>query len=403
MRNLKLGKWMLLMMAVAWCLASWGCVSAPEQQAGATPGSSPTRKVKKAGETVRIGFSMDTLKEERWQRDKILFEKRAKELGAEVSVQVADSNDQAQVQQAENLLTKGVDVLVVIPHNAEISRSIVEAAHRQGVPVISYDRLIKNCDVDLYVSHQIPKIGEMQARYLFERAPKGNYVLIGGASTDNNAVLLNEGHHRILDPAVTRGDIKIVAEQYSKEWSANEAMKNTENALTQNNNNVVAVVASNDGTAGGVVQALKAQGLTGKVLVSGQDADLAAMQRIVAGEQTMTIYKPIEPLAYGAVEAAIKLARGEKPETNATINNGKIEVPSMLYEPISVDKNNLMETVVKDGYWTMEQVFANVPRNQWPAAPTAAATSGPGANATTGTHATTNTTTTGASPPASGY
>ncbi len=342
-------------------LAAGGCVSAPpEQQTAGGP------REKKSG-PVRIGFSMDTLKEERWQRDKELFEARARELGAEVFTQVANGDDAEQTKQADNLLTRGIDVLVVVPHNADIAASIVEAAKRQGVPVISYDRLIKSNDVALYVSHQVPKIGEMQARYLLERAPKGNYVLIGGAATDNNSILLNQGQHRVLDPAVARGDIKIVAEQYSREWQPNEALKNTENALTQNINNIVAVVASNDGTAGGAIQALEAQGLAGKVLVSGQDADLAALQRIVAGKQTMTIYKPIMPLAYNAVESALKLARGEKIETTDKISNGQIDIPSILHEPIVVDKSNIVETVIKDGFWKMEQVFANVPREQWPA------------------------------------
>jgi D-xylose transport system substrate-binding protein len=246
-----------------------GCVSAPKDQGtGGTTG--------KTTGPVRIGFLMDTLKEERWQRDKDLFETYAKSRGAEVTTLVSNGSDAEQQKQAENLLTKGVDVLVVVPHNAEAAASIVEAGKRAGKPVISYDRLIKDSDVDLYVSHQVIKIGQMQAQYLVDRQPKGNYVLIGGAPTDNNAILLRQGQMEVLKPYVDRGDIKIVADPYAKEWQPNEAMKHTENALTQSNNNVQAVVASNDGTAGGVVQALEAQGLAGKVLVSGQDADLAA-------------------------------------------------------------------------------------------------------------------------------
>jgi D-xylose transport system substrate-binding protein len=336
-----------------------GCVSTPTEQ-GTTGAPS------KATGTVRIGFLMDTLKEERWQRDKELVEAYAKELGAEVTTLVANGSDAEQQKQAENLLTKGVDVLIVVPHNAEAAASIVEAGKRAGKPVISYDRLIKDSDVDLYVSHQVVKIGEMQSQYLVERQPKGNYVLIGGAPTDNNAILLREGQMKVLKPYVDRGDIKIVADPYAKEWQPNEAMKHTENALTQNNNNVQAVVASNDGTAGGVIQALEAQGLAGKVLVSGQDADLAALQRIVEGKQAMTIYKPIKPLARSAVEAAIKLARGEKINTTTTINNGKKDVPAVLQEPLAVGKDDVMGTVVKDGYLKMEDIYRNVPKDQWP-------------------------------------
>src|SRR5256886_13768487 len=147
----------------------------------------------KSGGPVRIGFSMDTLKEERWQRDKALVEQRCKEVGAICEVLVADGSDATQVNQAESFLTKGFDVLIVAPHNGQIAASIVEAAHKQGVPVISYDRLIRNSDVDLYVSHQVVKIGQMQAQYALDHAPKGNYVMIGGSQTDNNALLLMEG------------------------------------------------------------------------------------------------------------------------------------------------------------------------------------------------------------------
>jgi D-xylose transport system substrate-binding protein len=304
---------------------------------------------------------MDTLKEERWQRDKQLVEQRAKELGAELDVQVANGDDSVQTKQADNMLTKGVDVLIVAPHNGEIAASIVEAAHRQKVPVISYDRLIKNSDVDLYVSHQVEKIGEMQAEYALKRIPKGNYVLIGGAPTDNNALLLRKGQMNVLKPAIDRGDIKVISDQFAKEWRADEALRITEDALTKTGNDIQAIVASNDGTAGGAISALPSS-LVGKVLVTGQDAQLDAVQRIAEGRQTMTIYKPIQPLAFSAVEAAIKLAKGEKVDAADKINNGKLDVPSILQEPIAVDKDNMDATLIKDGYHKKEEVYKNVPR-----------------------------------------
>ena len=332
------------------------CVKGPEGNTG--------KKVKGAG-PVRIGFSMDTLKEERWQRDKQLVEQRCKEVGAECQVLVADGNDSTQVNQCETFLTQGVDVLIVAPHNGQIAASIVEAAHKQGVPVISYDRLIRNADVDLYVSHQVVKIDEMQAGYALKYAPKGNYVLIGGSPTDNNALLLRDGQMNVLKPAIDRGDIKVVSDQFAKEWKAEEALRITEDALTKTNNNIQAIVASNDGTAGGAISALPPQ-LVGKVLVTGQDAALDAVQRVVEGKQTMTIYKPINPLAFSAVDSAIKLARGERIEAKDKVNNGKLDVPSILQEPIVLDKNNVVQTVIKDGYHKLEDVYKNVPRDQWP-------------------------------------
>lgn len=348
---------------LAMALIMLGCVS------GTQPTNSGVTKAKKGpNEPVSIGFSMDTLKEERWQVDKELVEKRCRELGMQLNVQVANGDDSLQIKQAENLLTQGVDVLIVAPHNGEVAAAIVEAAHRQGVPVIAYDRLIKNSDVDLYISHQVVKMGEMQAKYLLDHVNKkpANFVIVGGSPTDHNAILLHTGQMNILKPAVDRGDVKIVADEYAKEWQASAALNIVENALTRSNNQVDAVVCSNDGTARGAVQALEGQGLAGKVLVSGQDADLASLKLIVEGKQTMTVYKSIAPLANGAVDAAIKLARGEKVETTETIDNGKKAVPAVLLEPVAVDRNNLVNTLVKDGYHTLEEICAGLPPEKCP-------------------------------------
>ena len=352
-------------LAAASLLASAGaCVNNTTQNTSGASGYQ--RKTKKAGEPVYIGFSMDTLKEERWQRDKQLVEARAKEVGAQLDVQVANGDDAVQTKQCDNMLTKGVDVLIVAPHNGDIAASIVEKAHAAGVPVISYDRLIKNSDVDLYVSHQVVKIGEMQADYAVKHVAKGNYVVIGGSPTDNNAILLHTGQMNILKPAQDRGDINIITDQYAKEWKAEEAQRITEDSLTKTKNDIKAIVASNDGTAGGAISALEAAGLAGKVLVTGQDAQLDAVQRIAKGTQTMTIYKPIKPLADSAVDSAVKLAHGEALNAPDKINNAKIDVPAILQVPIAVDKDNIVDTVIKDGYHKLEDVYKDVPRDQWP-------------------------------------
>lgn len=349
-KNLRIA---LILVIILSAIASMACVQGQQGSAGnSAVGQNKSGK-------IRIGLSMDSLKEERWQKDRDIFVKRAEELGAVVLVQAADGKDETQVKQAESLLTQGIDVLVVIPHNAEVAGSIVETAKRSKVPVISYDRLIRNSEPDLYISFDNEKVGELQAKYLVEKAPKGNYILIGGAQSDNNAQLFRNGQMRVLQPLIDKGDIKIVADQWAKDWQPEEALKHTENALTMNKNDVVAVVASNDGTAGGSIQALSAQGLNGKVVISGQDADLAALQRIVAGTQSMTVYKPVSKLAARAAEAAVALAKKEKVETNGKVNNGRIDVPSILLEPISVDKTNIDDTVIKDGYQKREDVYKN--------------------------------------------
>lgn len=330
-------------------------VSACVQESKETPSAAGTTPAGKG--SVRIGFSMDTLKEERWQRDKRLVEQRAKEVGALLDVQVANGDDAVQTKQVENMLLKGLDVLIVAPHNGEIAASIVEMAHQKGVPVIAYDRLIRNSEVDLYMSYQVERIGEMQAEYALKHVPKGNYLLIGGSPTDFNALLLRKGQMRVLQPAVARGDIKIISDQFAREWKAEEALRITEDALTRTGNKIDAIVASNDGTAGGAISALEAAKLAGRVLVTGQDAQKDAVQRIVKGTQTMTIYKPIQPLAFGAVDAAIKLARKETVSAADKINNGKIDVPAILLVPIPVDKSNVDATIIKDGYHKKEEIY----------------------------------------------
>lgn len=327
-----------------------------------SPGKTPSGEKR-----ITLGFSMDTLKEERWQRDRDLFVARAEELGARVLVQAANGDDALQNAQAENLLTQGVDVLLIAPHNAKTAAVVVESAHRMGVPVIAYDRMIRDADVDLYVSFDAIRVGEMQADYLVKRKPKGNYVLIGGAPTDNNALLFREGQMNVLKPLIDRGDVSVISDQWAKDWQAVEALKIMENALTRANNQVDAVVVSNDGTAGGAIQAIAEQKLTGKVLVSGQDADLAACQRIAAGTQTMTVYKPIKKLAGKAAEVAILMARKQPlPDATRGVPNGKKDVPSILIDPIQVDKDTLVGTVIADGYHKLEDVYKDVPKDQWP-------------------------------------
>jgi D-xylose transport system substrate-binding protein len=196
--------------------------------------------------------------------------------------------------------------------------------------------------------------------------------MVYGASTDNNARIMQKEQISVLQPAVDRKDITIVADQFIPDWKNDLALNFAENTLTKENDNIQAFVVSNDGMAGGVVSALAKKGLAGKVLVTGQDAQIDALQRIAEGTQSMTVYKPIIPLASGAVDAAIKLAKKE-PLANATTFkndqlNGK-EVPAILLEVMVVDKNNLMDTVIKDGYAKYDEVYKNVPESDRPKRP----------------------------------
>lgn len=309
---------------------------------------------------IKIGLSMASLRVERWQKDRDIFKAEAEKLGAKVIVQSADEDSLKQNEQAENMITQGVDVLVVIPEDSVASSQIVKSAHAEGIKVIAYDRLIRESEPDLYISFDNKQVGYLQAEYLLRKKPKGNFFLLGGDPGDNNAQLLREGQLRALQPAIDNGDIQLVADgkHWAVGWDPLDALNKAEQVLTLTNNQIDAVVASNDGTAGGVVQALEGQNLAGNVLVSGQDADLEACQRIVKGTQTMTVYKPIRLIATEAARAAVALAKGETiQKADQTVNNGKINVPSIILTPIQVDKDNLDEVVIKDGFHSQEDVY----------------------------------------------
>lgn len=350
---------LLLVFAAALCINCTG----PQQNSNSSSANNgdPNRKLK-------IGFAMDTLKEERWVRDKEAFEAACKKLGVEPVVTVADNKADKQANDVDNLLTQGVDALIIAPHDATQAASMVEKAKAKGIPVISYDRLINSDKIDLYISHQVPVIGRKIAEYALKKVPEGNYVMVYGAGTDNNAVIMKKEQLDVLKPAIDSGKIKIVADNFTPDWKPEEALKMAENALTQNKDDIQAFVVSNDGMAGGVVSALEKKGLAGKILVTGQDAALDGLQRIAQGTQTMTVYKPIVPLATQAVEAAIKLARKE-PLSSLMFRNDVIgkDVPAILLEVTVVDKDNLMTTVIKDGYAKYEDVYKNVPEGQRPA------------------------------------
>jgi len=319
----------------------------------------------------KIGFAMDTLREERWQRDHDAFKAACERMNVNCIITVADTSAEKQANDVDNLLTQGIDALVIAPHDATQAAMMVDKAKAQGVPVISYDRLINSDKIDVYISHQVPVIGQKIAEYALQHAPKGNYVMVYGANTDNNAHIMKKAELAVLQPAIDKGEIKIVADQFINNWAPDEALKFAENALTSNSDNVQAFVVSNDGMAGGVIEALSNRNLAGKVIVTGQDAGIAALQNIAEGKQSMTVYKPIIPLANKALEAAVKLAKKEpltevKPFMNDAI---KKEVPAILLEVISVDKNNLMDTVIKDGYAKFDDVYKNVPAADRPKKP----------------------------------
>jgi D-xylose transport system substrate-binding protein len=315
---------------------------------------------------LKIGYLMDSLKVERWQTDLDTFQKRAKELGAEVLVETAEGDDDLQLQQSQKLMDAGVKVLVLVPHDTDKAARIVNAAKVRHIPVLCYERLARNSDVDFFVGTNAEVIGELQSSTLARLAPKGNYVLIGGSPTDGNAKVLRDGQMRALQAFVDRGDIKIVGDGWAKDWDPAQAYAIMSGAIDSTKGDITAVVASNDGTAGGAIQALQEHGLAGKVLVSGQDADLAAIIRILDGTQTMTVYKPIGLQARSAAEVAVSLAAGTGVKNAVSIPNGSKTVQAMFLSPVVVTKDNVKQTVIKDGFQNLETIEKSLPKEKWP-------------------------------------
>ena len=315
----------------------------------------------------RIGLSLDTLKEERWQRDRDTFVAKAQALGAEVIVLSANSDDVQQIKDCNSLLAQKIDVLVIAPHNGEAMARAVEEAHSTGVVVCAYDRLIRDCALDYYFTFDNVKVGELQGRFLMERLFPGG-VLVGGAKkriariygapTDNNAKLFRLGQNNALQPYADSGQLEIVHEDWAEDWRPENGKKITQAAITRAGAMPLdAILASNDGTAGGAVQALLEEKLAGQILVTGQDADLEACRRILRGEQTMTVYKPLKLLAEQAAENAVALAQKKPITTGGVTANGKRDVPTVQVDIVAVHKDNIRETVVKDGFHKEADLF----------------------------------------------
>ncbi|MGQ7870559.1 substrate-binding domain-containing protein [Sunxiuqinia sp. sy24] len=305
-----------------------------------------------------VGLLMDTIERERWAKDRDLFVEKVNELGGSVVVKVADSDPSVQFQQALDLINEGIDVLVIIPVDKTVAAGIVKTAKKTRIPVLAYDRLIWDCDLDFYISTDNIQIGEKQAEFLTKSKPEGNYALIGGPTTDNNSVQLYLGWMNVLQPLVDKGDITIISNTFVDAWQPEEGYKVTKELL-EKGETIDAIIAGNDALASGAIQALHEHEMDGEVLIAGQDADINAIRNIVFGNQTITVYKPLESMAFNAAIAAVKMAKGKDPTDNMsfTVNNGHRLVPAILLEGQIVNKQNIRMTVISEGFVAEQEVF----------------------------------------------
>jgi D-xylose transport system substrate-binding protein len=334
--------------------------------AAAALGIAATPLALNAADTTKVGFLMaDYTTSARWQFDRDFFIAALKKLDPDVEVVVDDAKtDQTRQQtQAASLLTSGAKLLLDVPVDSTQASAIVRAAHDNSpaVPVIAYDRLINNADVDAYVTFDPISVGRQQAQYIVDHVKSGTLISIAGSETDNNAIEFHRGAMEVLDPLVKSGRYKLAYDHYTPNWDSNAAQAETASELNNLGNKVDAILVANDGMAGGVVAALRAQHLDGKVLVTGQDATVAGLQNILTGEQSMTIYKPIRRLAEAAASMTDAYLKGTKPKTDTTMKNGKIDVPTVLLPVVTVTKANIKSTVVADGFVTKEQLCNGIP------------------------------------------
>ncbi|MFY0584132.1 D-xylose ABC transporter substrate-binding protein [Cystobacter fuscus] len=311
-------------------------------------------------ESLVVGVSWSNFQEERWKRDEAALKAALQKLGAKYISADAQGSNEKQLSDVEGLISRGANALIVLAYDSDAILPAVQRAREENIPVVAYDRLIQDPGV-LYVTFDNVEVGRIQAREVLKVKPQGNYAFIKGSPTDPNSDFLHRGQLEVLQSAIQAGKIKVVGEQYTEGWSPEVAQRNMEQILTRNSNKVDAVVASNDGAAGGAVAALKAQNLTG-VPVSGQDADIAALNRIARGEQTVTVFKDTRVLGEAAANFAVAMAKGTKPSTiqGATLWKGgtkKLPIPAVFLKPVPITADNL-DHVLNSGWATGQQVCA---------------------------------------------
>jgi D-xylose transport system substrate-binding protein len=296
-------------------------------------------------------------------QDRPNFEAKVKELcpDCDIIYSNADQDAAKQQQQAEAAITKGAEVLVLDPVDAASAATTVNRAKQSQIPVISYDRLVLEADLDYYISFDNEKVGQLQGESLVsklqEDGAKGDIVMINGAPTDPNAKQFKDGAHSVIDES----PFNVGKEYDTPDWSPDKAQQEMEQAITAlGKDGFVGVYAANDGTGGGAIAAMKSAGIDPKTRpTTGQDAELAAIQRILVDEQYMTVYKAIKPEAETAAELAVALVRGEEPPADMVtdqVDNGTEEVPSILLEPVAVTKDNIDDTIVKDEFWSVDEI-----------------------------------------------
>ncbi|MBN1790092.1 MAG: substrate-binding domain-containing protein [Bacteroidales bacterium] len=308
-------------------------------------------------EPLKIGFSVGDFSSDRWSQEPQIFQDEATALGAQVLFEYAYGDANQQIEQVRKLIASDIQVLIIFPTSADNWAPIVEEAHKAGITVIAYDRMLKDAGVDYYFSFFNEDVGKQQAQYAVDNRPKGNYIILGGPTSDNNSLLLMQGQKNVLQPYIDRGDITILLEKHLETWNSIDAYNEMQTFLDKNKVKIDAILAANDELAGGSIMALEMVEDSMVMIITGQDASVGGCQNILNGKQSMTVYKSIRNLAREAAQASVKMAKSEK-ITNATnlVSDGTNEIPAVLLKTVVVDKNNMKETVIADGFIKEDQL-----------------------------------------------
>lgn len=298
----------------------------------------------------KIGLLLDSYVIDRWYADEKFFTDKVRSMGAECIVEMPHGDADAQVKLGQKLIAQGVDVIVLVATDAVKALQIISEAGKAGIPVIAYDRLIHSSDVAYYIGYNSVKVGRLQAQYALDKVPNGNYVVINGPASDNNSFLFRNGQMSVLQSAINTGKINVVGNVTLDSWSELEAMMKMSELFASMKGAPDAIIAPNDAVALGTVQSYP-KGWQ-KIVITGQDADPPAVRNIIAGLQSMTIYKPIRPLAEKAAEVAVAVALKNPIDGSALLKDGDYAINAFLLDPVVVDSANYKDTVVKDGYFT---------------------------------------------------
>lgn len=311
---------------------------------------------KSSNSQLKVGFVLDNLNEERYAKDKKYFEEKAKSLGAQVIFASANSDVATQMSKVENLLSLGVRALVIQPVDSNASASMAEAARKEGVPVIAYDRIINGAPIDLYVTQDSFQVGVLQAEAAVKATnQKGNFIILSGAEGHSVAEAITSG---VLSVLKKYPNIKVVAQQYHAGWSAELALKTVENVLTREHNKIDAILANNSGMAHGAVQAVSEQKLDGKIFVAGADADLAAIKDIVKGKQSFEVLKDIRPLAEAAAAAAVQLAEKKPIVADGTVDNKSGAPVKVINTPVyPIRLEDIEGRIIQSGFHDRSAIF----------------------------------------------